>query len=73
MVAGGTVICYSAKTTSKYDERTSSVQRLNSRQAASTMLDGPVRGEKRKADYKMLNICPPRTNVCREVFRTSAS
>jgi hypothetical protein len=58
MVVGDTVMCYATKQKGKYDKRKGNVERLNSTQAVITMLEGSAQGEKRKVEYKWLELWP---------------
>ena len=58
MVVGDTVMCYAAKQMDKYDKRKAKVEWLNTHQAAITMLEGLAQGEKRKVEYKWLELWP---------------
>jgi len=69
LAAGDTVICYSSKKKDRYNERKAQVDRLNSKQAAITMLEGPAKGEKRKADYNSLKVC----QSAKKLFASGAS
>ena len=51
-------MCYAQKHHDKFIERKGFVERLNSKQAVLTLLEGPAKGEKRKADYTALKIVP---------------
>ena len=42
----------------KYDKRMAKVERLNTNQAVVTILEGLAQGEKRKVEYKWLEIWP---------------
>ena len=46
------------KNKGKYDKRKAKVERLNVRAAIVTILEGPAQGEKRKVDYKALEVWP---------------
>ena len=46
------------KNNDKCDKRKAKVERLNVRAAVVTILEGPAPGEKRKVDYKALEIWP---------------
>jgi hypothetical protein len=72
LAAGDTVICYSSKKKDRYNERKAQVDRLNSKHAMLTMLEGPAKGEKRKADYNSLKVCP-RTQSAKKLFASGAS
>ena len=39
--------------------RRTKVERLNTNQAVTSMLEGPAQGEKRKVEYKWLELWPP--------------
>ena len=56
MVVGDTVMRYAAKQKDKYDKRKAKVERLNTHQAVITMLEGLAQGEKRKVEYKWLEL-----------------
>ena len=58
MVVGDTVMCYATKQKDKYDKRMAKVERLNTHQAVITMLEGLAQGEKRKVEYKWLELWP---------------
>ena len=49
-------MCYSQKHKDQYDKRKAKVERLNLHVAVVTMLEGPAQGEKRKVDYKWLEL-----------------
>ena len=57
-VAGDTVMRDTLKNNDKYDKRKAKVQRLNVRAVVVTILEGPAPGEKRKVDYKALEVWP---------------
>ena len=40
----------------KYDKRKANVERLNTRAAVALMLEGPAQSEKRKVEYKALDV-----------------
>ena len=63
MVVGDTVMCYATKQKDKYDKRMAKVERLNTNQAVITMLEGLAQGEKRKVEYKWLELWPSSKNV----------
>ena len=46
------------KNKGKYDKRKAKVKRLNVRAAVATSLESPAQGEKRKVDYKALEVWP---------------
>ena len=56
MVVGDTVMCYATKQKDKHDKRKAKVERLNTHQAVITMLEGLAQGEKRKVEYKWLEL-----------------
>ena len=56
MVVGDTVTRYATKQMDKYDKRMAKVERLNANQAVVTMREGPAQGEKRKVEYKWLEL-----------------
>ena len=56
MVVGDTVMCYATKQKGKYDKRVAKVERMNTNQAVITMLEGSAQGEKRKVEYKWLEL-----------------
>ena len=56
MVVGDTVMCYATKQKDKYDKRMAKVERLNTNQAVVTILEGFAQGEKRKVEYKWLEL-----------------
>jgi hypothetical protein len=58
MVVGDTVMCYATKQKDKYDKRMAKVERLNTNQAVVTILEGPAQGEKRKVEYRWLELWP---------------
>ena len=58
MVVGDTVMCYATKQKDKYDKRKAKVERLNNNQSVITMLAGLAQGEKRKVEYKWLELWP---------------
>ena len=49
-------MCYALKNKEKCDKRKAKVERLNARAAAALMLEGPAQGEKRKMEYKALEV-----------------
>ena len=56
MVVGDTVMCYATKQKDKYHRRKAKVERLNTTQAVITMLECLAQGEKRKVEYKWLEL-----------------
>ena len=58
MSVGATVICYAQKNKEKFNEKKATVNRLNTKVAVLTMLEGPAKGENRKADYTTLKVMP---------------
>ena len=60
-------MCYSMKHKDKYNERKARVERLNARHAWLTMLDGPAKGEKRKAEYHTIKVWPRELQVKKTV------
>ena len=72
MAEGDTVMCYSTKNKDKYNERKARVERLNTRHAWLTMLEGPAKGEKRKADYNTIKVWPRELPV-KKLFSSGAS
>ena len=58
MVVGGTIIFYAQNNKGKSDKRKAKVERLNVRAVVVTILEGPAPGEKRKVDYKALEVWP---------------
>ena len=65
MVVGDTVMCYATKQKDKYDRRKAKVEHLNATQAVITMLEGLVEGEKRKVEYKWLELWSSSDKVVR--------
>ena len=56
IVAGDAVMCYALQSKEKYDKRKANVGRSNARAAVVLMLEGPAQGEKRKVDYKVIEV-----------------
>ena len=56
VAVGDIVMCYASKKKDMYNERKAQVDRLNSKQALLTMLEGPAKGNKRKADYDTFKV-----------------
>ena len=69
---GDIVMCYSMKQKDKYNERKARVERLNARHAWLTMLEGPAKGEKRKAEYNTIKVWPRELPV-NKLFGSGAS
>jgi hypothetical protein len=65
-------MCYSTKKKDKHNERKAKVDRLNSKHAIVTMLEGPAKGEKRKAEYSTLKVWPGEQTV-KKLFASGAS
>ena len=53
-----TVMRDDLKNKDKYDKRKAKVEHLSVRAAVVTILEGPAQGEKRKVEYKALEVCP---------------
>ena len=49
---------YATKQNGRYDKRKAKVARLNMYQAVVTILEGIAQGEKRKVEYKWLELWP---------------
>ena len=58
MVVGDAVMCYATKQKDKYDKRMAKVERFSTNQAVVTILEGLAQGEKRKVEYKWLELWP---------------
>ena len=58
MVVVDTIMRVDLKDKDKYDKRKANVERLNVRAAVVTILEGPAQGEKRKVNYKALEVWP---------------
>jgi len=58
MVVGDTVMCYARKQKDKYDNRVAKVECLNTDRAVVTILEGLAQGEKRKVEYRWLELWP---------------
>ncbi len=72
MVVGDTVRCCATKQKEKYDRRKANVERLNTTQAVITMLESPAQCEKRKVEYKWLELWSS-SNKCLPVVSPPAS
>ena len=51
-------MCYATKQKDKYDKRVAKVERLNTDRAVVTILEGLAQGEKRKVEYRWLELWP---------------
>jgi len=51
-------MCYAMKQKDKYDNRVAKVERLNTDRAVVTILEGLAQGEKRKVEYRLLELWP---------------
>ena len=51
-------MCYATKQKGKYDKRMAKVERLNTNQAVVSILEGLAQGEKRKVEYRWLELWP---------------
>ena len=58
MVVGSTATRYATQQKDKCDRRKAKVERLNTTHAVITMLEGPAQGEKRKVEYRWLELWP---------------
>ena len=58
MVVVDTGMCYATKQRDKYDKRMAKVERLNTNQAVVTIFEGLAQGEKRKVEYRWLELWP---------------
>ena len=70
VAVGASVTCFAHKHKSKYHERQGKVLKLNSKCAVVEMSTGPVKGEKHKFPYTMIQICsiePPQKRPCPDV------
>ena len=64
MLVVDTVMCYATKPKGKYDWREAKVERLNRTQAVITMHEGLAQGEKRKVEYKCLELWSSPRKFC---------